>query len=294
MNQDRAGGFCLATGLFPGFQTRPSVTFRDIVFIRPSEHLVGGWKTIGRDNHGDAQLELAATDTWVFEVDAENDIADVLEVGGRLEVNDSRLDVRLLQGDLEARDSFDLLVVEELGGEFAEIDLPKLSNSLQWNTTDLFTDGSISVTFRGDFDNSGALDPTDVDLLSEAIEPGIQGILDLTGDGMVDIADRGFWVTELAGTFFGDANLDRQVDFTDFLLLSSSFSKSGSWAMGDFDGDGDVAFADFLVLSENFGASSASVATVPEPSCLILVLLGIASRLGLRQRAVSLARTSSR
>ena len=36
------------------------------------------------------------------------------------------------------------------------------------------------------------------------------------------------------------------VDFTDFLVLSDQFDKSGGWGQGDFDGNGLVEFPDFL------------------------------------------------
>ena len=51
-----------------------------------------------------------------------------------------------------------------------------------------------------------------------------------------------------------DINLDRSVDFDDFLILSANFGLDGlSRNEGDFDGDGRVAFADFLLLSGMFG-----------------------------------------
>ena len=52
----------------------------------------------------------------------------------------------------------------------------------------------------------------------------------------------------------GDTNLDGEVDFADFLVLSNNFGKTvdAVWADGDFDGDGKVEFADFLILSGNF------------------------------------------
>ena len=151
------------------------------------------------------------------------------------------------------------------------------------------------ATVPGDFNEDIVLSAEDIDLLSAEIDSSEpRGWFDLNNDDMVDQDDRSVWVHDLKQTSFGDADLDGKVDFADFLLLSGSFSKSGGWAMGDFDGSGDVAFADFLILSENFGASKANIASVPEPSCQFLVLLGLASSLGLRQSRVRLARTSSR
>jgi hypothetical protein len=128
------------------------------------------------------------------------------------------------------------------------------------------------------------LDAPDVDLLSEAVGFDQQLRYDLTEDGIVDAADRKFWVRELADTHFGDANLDHQVDFTDFLALSASFSMNGGWAMGDFDGNGGVDFADFLLLSANFGPANGTLATIPEPSSHLLTGIGMMGGFGIRQR----------
>ena len=65
-------------------------------------------------------------------------------------------------------------------------------------------------------------------------------------------------------TWFGDANLDRKVDFDDFLSLSASFGGHGSWSQGDFDLDGRVTFDDFLWLADNFGNGEQQVVSVPE------------------------------
>jgi len=59
----------------------------------------------------------------------------------------------------------------------------------------------------------------------------------------------------LNATLPGDIDLNGQVNFTDFLLLSENFgtkSENGN-AQGDIDNDGIVAFEDFLILAENFG-----------------------------------------
>jgi len=56
--------------------------------------------------------------------------------------------------------------------------------------------------------------------------------------------------------FDGDLDGDLDVDFADFLVLSTNFGKSeATSAEGDIDGDGAVSFADFLLLSANFGKS---------------------------------------
>ena len=60
----------------------------------------------------------------------------------------------------------------------------------------------------------------------------------------------------LPTTLPGDVDKDGDVNFADFLILSSTFGDTQEPGTGaDFDGDGVVSFADFLQLSANFGES---------------------------------------
>ena len=57
-------------------------------------------------------------------------------------------------------------------------------------------------------------------------------------------------------TLPGDVDKNGDVDFADFLILSSTFGDTVAPGTGaDIDGDGVVGFADFLLLSANFGES---------------------------------------
>lgn len=76
----------------------------------------------------------------------------------------------------------------------------------------------------------------------------------------------------------GDADLDGEVQFSDFLAMSSGFNMPGEWASGDFDRNNFVDFADFLTLSMNFGEvlpgfRDVAPAAVPEPGCIMLSTL---------------------
>ena len=52
----------------------------------------------------------------------------------------------------------------------------------------------------------------------------------------------------------GDADMDGQVSFSDFLILSANFGMSDADQKdGDFTGDGTVDFDDFLFLADQFG-----------------------------------------
>ena len=126
----------------------------------------------------------------------------------------------------------------------------------------------------GDFDSNGILEVADINSLTENVG-GTDAMFDLTNDGQVTEADREFWVTGLKETFFGDADLNGTVEFSDFLRLAANFGESGGWEHGDFNGSGHVDFPDFLKLAANFGEREIGFATaVPEPDATVFLGLG--------------------
>lgn len=119
----------------------------------------------------------------------------------------------------------------------------------------------------GDFNLDQRLDATDINLLTaHVLAQGNLTKFDLTGDDQVNGQDTEYWVDVAFGTFFGDANLDKKVDFTDFVELANSFSLPGNWSEGDFDGNAVVDFPDFSLLSNNYGLSATMA--VPEPNSM--------------------------
>ena len=150
----------------------------------------------------------------------------------------------------------------------------------------------LEPSLAGDFDADGVLTVMDIDLLSAEVVLGNHpNAFDLNRDDLVDEVDRSIWVEQLAGSLFGDADLNRSVEFADFLALSSAFGQSGGWGRGDFDGNGAVQFGDFLLLSANFGQTAASPAVVPEPVSGYLALMACALLLaGVRLRPTARGR----
>ena len=132
---------------------------------------------------------------------------------------------------------------------------------------------------RGDFNETGAYETDDIDLLCGAIQAGANDEeFDLTQDGELNVSDLAALTQEM-GVLAGDTNLDKMVDFADFLQLSASFGTASQWHQGDFDCSGTTEFADFLLLSTNFGQASAAI-VVPEPAALatagsLFVLVGL-------------------
>lgn len=79
----------------------------------------------------------------------------------------------------------------------------------------------------------------------------------------------------IMGDFPGDADLDGEVSFADFLVLSANFGEPGGWSEGDFDFNGTVQFEDFLLLSDNFGKTFTGGEAVPEPTGFMPTLLSL-------------------
>jgi hypothetical protein len=143
----------------------------------------------------------------------------------------------------------------------------------------------------GDFDGDQLLTAADIDLLTAGIE-GPDKRFDLNGDGSVTADDRRVWVEKIKGTFFGDAELNGDVQFGDFVILAQNFAKSGGWGQGDFDGSGQVQFEDFVLLAQNFGKVSAQAASaVPEPTAGLWLYALLGGLLGRRRPSGPAGRT---
>ena len=113
---------------------------------------------------------------------------------------------------------------------------------------------------HGDLDANGLIDHRDLEVLRVAVadatseSESFDAAFDLNGDGELDSGDTDFWISEIAKTRLADADLDRDVDFRDFLQFSRGFGTTeATWRDGDFDGDFEVTFVDFLILAKEFG-----------------------------------------
>ena len=135
----------------------------------------------------------------------------------------------------------------------------------------------------GDFNNNGLYDAEDIDLLSAAVNEGMNpASFDLTNDGLVNEEDRVEWVTGFANTYFGDADLNGQFDSSDFVTVFvagkyESAAEAG-WAEGDWNGDMQFTSSDFVSAFADGGYEQGprpAVAAVPEPSSLVLMLVAL-------------------
>ena len=90
----------------------------------------------------------------------------------------------------------------------------------------------------------------------------------------------------------GDSDCDQDVDITDFNALAANFDPDGataphSWTAGNFNGDHSIDITDFNFLASNFAPDGYGASVIPEPSAMLLALLGLTLLAGARvQQAV--------
>jgi T5SS/PEP-CTERM-associated repeat protein len=127
-------------------------------------HVGGGYYQ--RDNGGlsagTLQIELGGTEPGTD--------YDQLLVTGTIGLTDEfmqvghggTLDVSLINGFTpHESDSFNILDFASLSGTFATVNLPALTGSLQWDTSQLYISGVLSVVLPGDYNGNGVLDAAD-------------------------------------------------------------------------------------------------------------------------------------
>ncbi|MEX2168346.1 MAG: PEP-CTERM sorting domain-containing protein [Pirellulales bacterium] len=86
---------------------------------------------------------------------------DSVDVAGALALSGA-LNVSLIDGFVpQATHTFDLLDWGTLAGVFDAITLPALSSELQWDTSQLYTTGALSVSLAGDYNGNGLVDAAD-------------------------------------------------------------------------------------------------------------------------------------
>lgn len=108
----------------------------------------------------------------------------------------------------------------------------------------------------GDLNLNGVQNAADIDTIFSAIASGSADLrFDFNNDEAITEDDADFLISGIFNTRRGDLDLNGQVDFADFLTLSSNFGigSDANWNDGDTDGDGQIGFSDFLALSSNFG-----------------------------------------
>ena len=143
---------------------------------------------------------------------------------------------------------------------------------------------SVGAGLVGDYDQNGQLDSADLDLQAAAMTSGTNPPeFDLNGDGVVNFDDRVMWVSELKGTWIGDANLDGEFNSDDFVLVFTAgkyeTGQVAGWSEGDWQGDLVFDSGDFVAAFTDggyeLGPRPPAAPSVPEPSGIVLLTLAL-------------------
>lgn len=134
-----------------------------------------------------------------------------------------------------------------------------------------------------DLNDDGVFDVKDINALVFAIRFGaVDDQLDLDGDGIVAENDHTVLIKDLAQTWFGDANLDREFNTADLVDVFTSgeyedpVPVNSTWSEGDWNADGDFNSGDLVVAFQDGGYEQGprqSTSAVPEPSAACLIAL---------------------
>ena len=113
---------------------------------------------------------------------------------------------------------------------------------------------------------------------------------DENGDQVVDSADRLIWVKDHANSWLGDSNLDQEFNSGDLVAVFTAgkyeLDEMAGWAEGDWDGDMRFGSGDLVAAFTDGGYElGPPAAAVPEPSAVVLGLLGLLSVMGIRRRS---------
>ncbi|MFC1758606.1 FG-GAP repeat domain-containing protein, partial [Planctomycetota bacterium] len=105
----------------------------------------------------------------------------------------------------------------------------------------------------GDVTGDGNVDVMDIDRLCVAHRGGeTDSLFDLNGDGFVNQDDTDHLITNLLKTTYGDSNLDKVFNSSDFVTVfrageyEDAVNGNSTWAEGDWNCDGDFTTRDLV------------------------------------------------
>jgi hypothetical protein len=158
------------------------------------------------------------------------------------------------------------------GTYYLAVDGVGFGNPLNNGFSDYASLGSYTVSITldrhiGDVNFDGFIDDLDIDDLFDAVHTGDSSpTFDLNEDGTVNNADVDFLVYDILQTSYGDANLDGQVDGTDFTIWNDNqFRVRSGWYFADFDGSTTTDVSDFNIWLINRFAAPATAAAASTP-----------------------------
>ncbi len=140
-----------------------------------------------------------------------------------------------------------------------------------------------SGSLKGDFNGNGVLDAADIDQLTVASAAGTNNPkYDLNADSAVNETDVTIWAKDLKKTWIGDADVNGAFDSSDFVKVFTvgkyEQDQAAAWTEGDWNGSGRFDSSDFVAAFVDGGyelGAGAEVQAIPEPSSLVLLVLGV-------------------
>lgn len=160
-------------------------------------------------------------------------------------------------------DNLDLFLIQD----------PMLSSTLDPRVADRFEE---MLLRRADVNDDGSTNAEDLQTLFDGLGSN-DWLLDIDGDGVVELEDAALLVTDLVRTTPGDFNLDGVVDAADYTVWRDN---GGAGLVGDADFDGDADADDLAIWSAAYGSvreeltvGPQSAAAVPEPTAIALFAL---------------------
>jgi hypothetical protein len=132
----------------------------------------------------------------------------------------------------------------------------------------------------GDFNQNGELDSGDIDDLTvKSASRTNPADYDLNADTLVNDADVNFWIRDLFHSWVGDADLNREFNSSDLVVVLASGTYEADmaavWTTGDFNGDGRTNSSDLVAALADGGYEAGprpATAAVPEPATAVLIL----------------------
>jgi subtilisin family serine protease len=279
------------------FETGPIVArfaYEDVIFGDANDN--GGGATIGvQVDSGDAYT-ISQDSASVFNGDVidiivqEDDIfALTLDSGGSVVVNTStpfdnpsNVPVNSLDPIVAILDADGNVLASDASSasDGKNVELPFTADSAGTYYVSVSAEGgsgsyllslNSATTVDGDFNDDGFYDCLDIDALTVAVVAGANdAAFDLTGDGLVNLADRDAWLVAagaangLPGPYLlGDVDLDGTNDGADFVVWNAhKFTDTAAYCSGDMNMDGTVDGADFVLWNATKFQSSTVVPTL--------------------------------
>jgi fibronectin-binding autotransporter adhesin len=95
-----------------------------------------------------------------------------------------------------AGNTFDILDWGTLNGTFSSLQLPALAGGLNWNTSQLYVSGALSIGGAlGDYNHNGVVDAADYTLWRDTLGSSTSLAADGNGNGSIDAGDYTIWTT---------------------------------------------------------------------------------------------------